>query len=62
MHYLPLDVRYQVMREVPAAYNAWCGREVMVTVRAEEAVREPYCNHDAVAVVDGVCECGESVR
>jgi hypothetical protein len=22
---------------------------------------EPYCNHDAAAVVDGVCECGERV-
>ena len=22
---------------------------------------EPYCNHDAPAVVDGVCECGEPV-
>jgi hypothetical protein len=22
---------------------------------------EPWCNHDAVAVVDGVCECGMRV-
>lgn len=22
---------------------------------------EPWCNHDAVAVVNGVCECGEHV-
>src|SRR5574341_462468 len=22
---------------------------------------EPYCNHDPVAVIDGVCECGEQV-
>ncbi len=24
--------------------------------------REPYCNHDAAAIVDGVCECGEAVQ
>jgi hypothetical protein len=22
---------------------------------------EPWCNHDAVAVVNGVCECGEVI-
>jgi hypothetical protein len=31
MHYLPLDVRGKVMHEVPQAYNAFCGREVVVT-------------------------------
>jgi hypothetical protein len=24
-----------------------------------EPEAEPFCNHDAAAVVDGVCECGE---
>lgn len=31
MHYLPMDVRRKVMHEVPQAYNAWCGREVVST-------------------------------
>jgi hypothetical protein len=22
---------------------------------------EPYCNHDAIAVTNGMCECGEQV-
>lgn len=34
MHYLPMDVRGKVMREVPAAYNAYCGREVVKVVPA----------------------------
>jgi hypothetical protein len=25
------------------------------------AAPEPYCNHDAAAVRDGVCECGEII-
>jgi hypothetical protein len=31
MYRIPQDVRGKVMHEVPAAYNAWCGRQVVVT-------------------------------
>lgn len=29
MHYLPMDVRRKIMLEVPQAYNAYCGREIV---------------------------------
>ena len=29
MYYLPMDVRHKIMREVPLAYNAYCGREIV---------------------------------
>jgi hypothetical protein len=32
MHYLPQDVRAKVMHEVPQAYNAYCEREIVVTI------------------------------
>lgn len=32
MHYADGDMRARLMSEVPAAYNAWCGREVVSTV------------------------------
>ena len=35
-HYLPMELRATVMREVPAAYNAWMGREVVAVVRASD--------------------------
>ncbi len=39
MHYLPMDVRGKIMREVPAAYNAWVGRDVLtVTVTSDGRV------------------------
>jgi hypothetical protein len=31
MYRIPMEVRRQVMHEVPAAYNAWCGRRIVVT-------------------------------
>lgn len=36
MHYLPMDVRGKVMREVPAAYNAYCGSGVVHVVRTSD--------------------------
>jgi hypothetical protein len=32
MHYLTPDIRRKVMHEVPSAYNAYCGREIVVTI------------------------------
>ena len=29
MHYVGPDVRRKVMRELPLAYNAYCGREIV---------------------------------
>ena len=29
--------------------------------RTVDRYAEPYCNHDAVAVINGVCECGTVV-
>ncbi len=29
MYYLPMDVRGKIMRDVPAAYNSYCGAEVV---------------------------------
>jgi hypothetical protein len=31
MYRIPMEVRRAVMHEVPAAYNAWCGREIVTT-------------------------------
>lgn len=31
MHYLPMDVRHNVMHDVPDAYNAYVGRPVVRT-------------------------------
>jgi hypothetical protein len=31
MYHLPIDVREKVMREVPEAYNAYCGRDILQT-------------------------------
>ncbi len=28
MYYLPMDVRAKIVRDVPAAYNAYCGSPV----------------------------------
>lgn len=41
MYYLPMEVRAKIMRDVPAAYNAYCGSEVVVvTVKSDgRAVR-----------------------
>lgn len=35
-HHMSMDLRATVMREVPAAYNAWVGREVVTVVRASD--------------------------
>lgn len=35
-HYLPMDLRAKVMREIPLAYNAWMGMEVMKSVRISD--------------------------
>jgi hypothetical protein len=32
-----------------------------VVSRILDATAEPWCNHDAIAVSDGVCECGHVV-
>lgn len=36
MYYLPMDVRGKVIRDVPAAYNAFHGREIVKVVRVED--------------------------
>jgi hypothetical protein len=36
MYYLPMDIRGKVMREVPDAYNAYCGYTVVEVVRASD--------------------------
>lgn len=33
MYYCPMDVRGKLMREVPEAYNAYCGRDVVRVTR-----------------------------
>jgi hypothetical protein len=40
MHRIPMDVRLEVMHEVPAAYNAWCGRAI-VTTQVNSAEAQP---------------------
>ena len=39
MYYLPMDIRQKLMRELPQAYNAWCGREIVRVVPASEPGR-----------------------
>lgn len=45
--------------------DPWAGRTCAEERGAREIRpdldREPWCNHDAIAVVDGVCECGTRV-
>ena len=31
------------------------------TLQGIAAIPEPWCNHDAVAVVNGICECGAKI-
>lgn len=42
-HYMPQDLRAKVMREVPEAYNAWVGHDVVEIVRVSDGakVRQP---------------------
>jgi hypothetical protein len=59
---------------LPAAYETGTRstrRELLCSVCAAQHAadgevltylfREPYCNHDPVAVANGVCECGETI-
>lgn len=41
MYRVPMDVRREVMHEVPAAYNAWCGREIVTTEVTPSARERP---------------------
>lgn len=34
-YYLPMEMREQLMAELPRAYNAWGGREVVRVVRSQ---------------------------
>jgi hypothetical protein len=43
------------------AIGFFCRDHGLSTEEKLEPEVEPYCNHDAVAVVDGVCECGARV-
>lgn len=44
MYYVTPEIRRKVMREVPAAYNAWCGRPVVATVPVEDLPAKPACD------------------
>jgi hypothetical protein len=37
-------------------------KDGVITGHSDATAEEPWCNHDAVAVVDGVCECGVRVE
>jgi hypothetical protein len=41
--HMDMDLRAKVMREVPQAYNAWCGHEIVKVIHASDgrAVRQP---------------------
>jgi hypothetical protein len=44
-YYLPLELRWRLMAELPRAYNAWCGTEVVRVHRTcDGAVVAPALN------------------
>jgi hypothetical protein len=44
-YYLPQDLRWRLMAELPRAYNAWCGTEVVRVHRTSDgAVVAPALN------------------
>lgn len=39
-YHLPMDVRHKIMRELPQAYNAWVGHEVVVVNYADQVMQD----------------------
>jgi len=57
-HYLPMEQRGILIQEVPAAYNAYVGRNVFEVVRVEDGSR-PNHQRKLMVVDEGlVNECG----
>jgi hypothetical protein len=39
MYYMPMEQRYKLMTELPAAYNALCGSEVVAVHRTSDGLK-----------------------
>ena len=48
-------------QDVTVSTHGWIHANSRFDTHSARPMAEPYCSHDAVAVVNGICECGTRV-